>query len=321
MHAGVLGTSRSISHYYGVVGKEELLWQCRTLSFCQCDYVSGRKPVYHEHIRSRGFGKLPLAEHARAIFTRPELIRTWHDIVLDYARTSLAHKTDKLAAIDGIAEYMRSLRNSECLAGLWVDSLAFDLLWANEAHNDEDPTRTTHADPLGKTPWSSGKWLFPTWSWASIEGETGWRWTSRFFTDYSPDDVLIQHITDRSSPPNELRLRGVLVLSTIGVIQNVLNSRELYFPDLRNQGDTFGVDKSVECLRVVQSGKDCFSLVLVCVDEEKRQYERLGLLVFRYSGALFRGCIEAGPETQVEVPLWWEPSEDWEGEEAELTLI
>jgi hypothetical protein len=57
------------------------------------------------------------------------------------------------------------------------------------------------------------------------------------------------------------------------------------------------------------------------VDEGKRQYERLGVLMFRYSEHPFWKCREAGAETQVEVPLWWEPSEDWKGEEVEITLI
>ncbi|KAI8689592.1 HET domain-containing protein [Fusarium sp. Ph1] len=57
-----------------------------------------------------------------AKFTRPKLISTWYDIISEYTSTSLTHVTDKLVAIEGIAEYMRPLRNSECLAGLWADS-------------------------------------------------------------------------------------------------------------------------------------------------------------------------------------------------------
>lgn len=302
-------------------GKEELIWQCRTHTFCQCEFFRGEKAQYDLEIESRGFRKLPLTEHARAGFTRPKLISTWHGIISEYTHASLTHITDKLAAVEGIAQYMRSLRNSEYLAGLWADSVAFDLLWISQAYNYGHPKRSTHADPLGKTPWNSNKWLFPTWSWASIKKKTSWKWINSFITDYPLDTVLIQHISDKSSPSNELRLRGVLVPSTLGVIQKVLNSREVYCPDLRDQEGIFGAEKSVECLRVVRSGKDCFSLVLVCVDEGKRQYERLGVLMFRYSEHPFWKCREAGAETQVEVPLWWEPSEDWKGEEVEITLI
>lgn len=301
--------------------KEELLWQCRTYTFCQCEYFCGDKARSGREMRSHGFQKLPLAEQARANFTRPKLISTWYEIISEYTNASLTHTTDKLAAVEGIAEYMQSLRNSEYLAGLWADSLAFDLLWTSNAINSEESTRTTDADPLGKTPWSSNKWLFPTWSWTSIDKEIKWQWTSDLITDYPLDTGLIQHINDEASSANELRLRGVLVPSTLEVIQKVVNPRELYYPDLRNQENIWGTDKSVECLRVVQSGKDRFSLVLVCGDEGKRRYERLGVLVFRYSGHPFWKCLKAGTETQVEVPLWWEPSEDWKGEEVEITLI
>ncbi|RSL49420.1 hypothetical protein CEP54_012449 [Fusarium duplospermum] len=287
-------------------GKEELRWLCRTHTVCQCRYFGGDRGALW------GFHKLPSAEDARASFTRPQLISTWHDIIRDYSVTSLTHVTDKLVAIEGIAEYMRSLRNSECLAGLWAHSLGLDLLWNSDVFSSIDrdpmkyphttPARVAHTDPLGKTPWSSGKWLFPTWSWASIQGKIGWDWTGRFTTDYSPDTVLIQHIKDESLPANELRLRGVLIPSTLGVMQKVLNYRELYCPDLRNQEDIFGADKAVQCLRVFQSGKDRISLVLVCVDEEKRLYERLGLLTLRYSGHDFWKCRDS--KTQVEVPPW-----------------
>ncbi|RSL87385.1 hypothetical protein CEP52_015537 [Fusarium oligoseptatum] len=294
-------------------GKEEIIWLCRTHTVCQCSHFSGQDGAF------RGFHKLPLAENARANFARPQPISKWYDIISEYSTTSLTHITDKLIAIEGIAEYMRPWGNFEYLAGLWAGSLAFDLLWNSKAYNYGIPKRANQADPLGKTTWSSGKWLFPTWSWASIQGQIGWDWASRFITGYSPDNVLIQHIKDKSLPANELRLCGVLVPSTLGVIQKAVNSRELYCPDLRNQEKIFGADKAVECLRVVQSGKDRFSLALVCVDEEKRQYERLGLLTFRYSGHDFWKCLDS--ETQVEVPPWWAPFEDWKGEEVEFTLI
>ncbi|RSL74384.1 hypothetical protein CEP53_000288 [Fusarium sp. AF-6] len=182
-------------------GKEELLWLCRTHTVCQCSYFHGSDGA------SKGFHKLPLAANARADFTRPQPNSKWYDIISEYSPTRLTHVTDKLVAIQGIAEYMRPGGDFEYLAGLWTDSLAFDLLWNSEAYNYGDPTRATHTDPLGKTPWSSDKWLFPTWSWASIDGHTSWKWISRFITDYSPDTILIQRIKDKSSPANELRLR------------------------------------------------------------------------------------------------------------------
>ncbi|KAJ3549839.1 hypothetical protein NM208_g290 [Fusarium decemcellulare] len=298
-------------------GQDELLWQCRWHMNCQCGVYEGDRSL------SPGFHKLPLAEDAEIKFTRPKRISTWYDIISHYSRSSLTHATDKLVAIDGIAEYMRTLRNSEYLAGLWAESLAFDLLWQSYAVNDRIANRTISTDPIAKTQWSSDKWLFPTWSWASIEGEIDWKWTSDFMGDYTPEIVLIQHITDKTIPANELRLRGVLVPSTLGTVQKALNTKELYYPDLEDQETMFGINKTVECLRVVQSGKDYFSLVLVCVDEEKRKYERLGLLTLIDSGHPYWKCRQfPDKETEVEVPpRWWAASEDWEEEEVELTLV
>ena len=85
----------------------------------------------------------------------------------NYSTTSLTYQSDKLAAIDGLAQYMRPLRKCEYLAGLWSDSLAFDLLWSIDTPG-QSSTRTVQTNPPRKTPWSSETRLFPTWSWASI---------------------------------------------------------------------------------------------------------------------------------------------------------
>ncbi|KAI0657872.1 heterokaryon incompatibility protein-domain-containing protein [Cubamyces menziesii] len=78
----------------------------------------------------------------------------WADVILDYSRRSLSFSEDKLVACAGLAEAFGSALGSQnrYLAGLWRDSLLFDLLWLEA---------TEHL--VG----CRGDALAPSWSWAA----------------------------------------------------------------------------------------------------------------------------------------------------------
>lgn len=129
-----------------------------------------------------------------------------------------------------------------------------------------------------------------------------------------------------SSPASELKLRGVIVPSTLKVASIALNRKVTYYPDFEDQETVVGPDKEIHCLRVVKSGHEYFSLALLCVDEENKLYERLGLLIFKDTGRGFYSLPEkkVGRVSRVGVqglPPWWEVFRGWLGEEVELTLI
>ncbi|KAI0334683.1 HET-domain-containing protein [Cubamyces sp. BRFM 1775] len=78
----------------------------------------------------------------------------WADVVLDYSRRSLSYSDDKLVACAGLAEAFGSALGSQnkYLAGLWRDSLLYDLLWLEA---------TEHLAGC------RGDALAPSWSWAA----------------------------------------------------------------------------------------------------------------------------------------------------------
>ncbi|KAJ8456413.1 hypothetical protein ONZ51_g12143 [Trametes cubensis] len=81
----------------------------------------------------------------------------WADIVEDYSTRALSYSEDKLVACAGIAEaFGRALGSkTEYLAGLWRDSLLWDLLWT--------------VAPFSRSLDRRGDALAPSWSWAATD--------------------------------------------------------------------------------------------------------------------------------------------------------
>ncbi|PWY76020.1 HET-domain-containing protein, partial [Aspergillus sclerotioniger CBS 115572] len=78
----------------------------------------------------------------------------WLWLVSEYSRRSLSHVTDRLAAIQGLANEFKKTRQDDYVMGIWTGELPTALLW--KVRNDGwDYSRP---DDLS---------IFPSWSWAS----------------------------------------------------------------------------------------------------------------------------------------------------------
>lgn len=73
----------------------------------------------------------------RAQTDRTEYLREWWSLFIDYSRRKLTVKTDKMAAISGIAKEFEELLNDQYVAGLWRSSLPHSLLWYHENQPQE----------------------------------------------------------------------------------------------------------------------------------------------------------------------------------------
>lgn len=67
-----------------------------------------------------------------------DYLQQWTILFINYSRRNLTKKTDKMAAIAGIAKEFGKLLNDEYIAGLWKNSLPESLLWHHE--NQEEIT-------------------------------------------------------------------------------------------------------------------------------------------------------------------------------------
>ncbi|KAM5362497.1 hypothetical protein ACJA88_013996 [Fusarium oxysporum] len=107
------------------------------------------------HMNSGIFSKLPIDDHGIEITTD------------DGNRAFF----DKLPALSGLAQQRKQVRGGVYLAGLWQDSLLHDLCWYH-VRNYNDPT----SGGVGRR---SALYRAPSWSWASVDIDSGcsWWWT------------------------------------------------------------------------------------------------------------------------------------------------
>jgi hypothetical protein len=88
----------------------------------------------------------------------PDLVFHFHRLVEQYSALKLTRPSDRLVALSGLCKRVHHLRNNY-LAGLWSDSIGYDLLWRVETINLN--TNNKGARSL--------EYRGPTWSWISVD--------------------------------------------------------------------------------------------------------------------------------------------------------
>lgn len=131
--------------YFG----EELSWECRQSSACECLEASQGTKSNHSSSLLPGF-------------SRQILHLLWQDIVQGFTSLQLSYEEDRLPAISGLAQQFQRRLKSAYLAGLWKDNIVVDLLWHAFPEDGSGVERYKTKKPK--------KWRAPSWSWASIEG-------------------------------------------------------------------------------------------------------------------------------------------------------
>ncbi|EEU36992.1 uncharacterized protein NECHADRAFT_52222 [Fusarium vanettenii 77-13-4] len=286
-------------------GRQELLWQCRQVSTCQC---TGLEDWDEPEDDCPDFLKIPTRHDSEL---QAKIVSKWHQLIQVYGQTTLTYQSDKLAAVEGLCQYILPLRKGKYLAGLWEDSLARDLLWkAGDSLSTQGPVRTEQKKPEPrKTQWSAKRWLFPTWSWASVTGRILWD-LDGMTKGVTKDTFHIRKCDEplNTEPGYKLRLEGALVPAKLSTLQRLRTSFSPDY-DLQEEGKGFvSSDTTVCCLRVffLKLEKEYRSLVLHRFDETEDVYERIGFL--EHEGS--------------KPPEWWEPSgTEWKSEKQVITLV
>ena len=131
--------------YFG----EELTWECRKFSACECSGAMRGIKYLHSMLLS-------------SQCSNQQLHLQWQATIEDFTWLQLSHEEDRLPAISGLAQqYQRHLK-SAYLASLWADNMVPDLLWSARWEDGSGLERYCTK--------KSKKWRAPSWSWASIEG-------------------------------------------------------------------------------------------------------------------------------------------------------
>ncbi|KAH7317117.1 heterokaryon incompatibility protein-domain-containing protein [Stachybotrys elegans] len=131
----------------------------------------------------------------------------WLSLVNKYSRCHLTKNDDILVAISGIAKSWGAVFPDKYLAGLWQKSLPYGLLW--------------YGRPSFKRRLDNDKtYRAPSWSWASVAGETVWSDTLTELKFDTTKVIVLTHLLENttteldSADPTGAVRSGNLVLQT-----------------------------------------------------------------------------------------------------------
>ena len=133
-----------LSHRIINFGKERVVWRCKE-SLAAEDYATLKQSQEGIHNRCSQLHSHPLQGNGRY---------SWFAVIEDYTRRKLTKESDKLYAIDGLANLFRSSIKGPYCYGLWLKHLHEGLLWMSSNGQMQRPRRMRA----------------PSWSWASLDG-------------------------------------------------------------------------------------------------------------------------------------------------------
>jgi hypothetical protein len=169
---------------------KEVLWECRTLKASQ-------------GLPTKDVSDKLKLENRRFLDSIGELgDRNIHDVwfstLLDYTSRQLTKEEDTFPALSGLAKIFSNYTKSEYVAGLWAGDLQRSLAWASLRWNQSGSNTVSR----------HSKYIAPTWSWASFQG-------NKTFSSFSAklEDVSAQ----MTSGPNGGPVPGMAMINSYSV--------------------------------------------------------------------------------------------------------
>jgi len=141
-----LSLSRRVLHF----GAQEVMWTCREATGCEGE--------------PRGVPHLPERVTVNMSGSSSSIQALWYRIVQGYSWRNLTFGKDKFPAIAAFASQVQTMNpGNRYVAGLWENTLLFDLLWYCPIHG-----------PDFVTPYPVKPGIIPSWSWASAKRPVYW---------------------------------------------------------------------------------------------------------------------------------------------------
>ncbi len=123
--------------------------------FAGSEGFSALKPIIHQlSLRKEASTALP----ASTPITKSNIYAAWWNFLQLYTDSSVSTDSDKLVAIQGIAEQVGTFLDDQLVAGLWRNNMISDLCWR-------------FVEPMPHFLHHLKKWRAPSWSWARIGGD------------------------------------------------------------------------------------------------------------------------------------------------------
>jgi hypothetical protein len=165
--------SRRILFY----GKRSLHWSCKTVQRSEIRLDKSMLEIYDilgKPPDELSYSRTELEEPWRGgeFGLHQELYREWYKMIGEYSTRALSRPGDKLPALSGLARNFARHTTDRYVAGLWERDFGFGLLWIGVGKRCVDDEFDVHYGPKYERPC---KWRAPSWSWASLDGETAYR--------------------------------------------------------------------------------------------------------------------------------------------------
>lgn len=242
----------------------EVVWQC---SECQWSESGGNDVEYN-----------PVPGRALMTSDRYRVDELWHELVTGYSGLQLSFEKDRLPALAAISQRAAQRRTTDdrFLAGLWMDSLLVDLLWA-ATYKGRLANRQTGC-------------AVPSWSWVSVQSPVWWPGVHYGLLPCAR--VVTADVGAIGSPylgqywRAELVIEGPVIRTTLGNVPEkgsygALTGR-CWYPDFKFKvdGSFYGAADSPVILLVVaiEYGSHRISALVLRLKDGARTYERIGLL-------------------------------------------
>lgn len=315
---------RMLSPRFLHFGTQELIWECFQDSSCECSgWRPNEKTLWPNPKRILSPSTL---EHPT--FLGMEIVHQWRLAVVDYSTMQLTQESDILPALAGIANTIKNITNYTYLAGLWKESLVYDLCWQAR---------------LPQLSYRPKQWRAPTFSWASVVPKLGFKFhNATLWMEWETEHKLFQ-LTDAKLKHEGVSTTGRVLSEYIilrGIVAEViitksggdsygdavwtvdflsksdLHSDSLFWPDycfdVEGPHQVKSGDK-MQCFKVLQQHNyEAVYLVLRETSdmlpteaedkrkEEVKTYERIGLLIISLHGPdkLEDFCPEAARQSE-----------------------
>lgn len=120
-----------------------------------------------------------------------DIVHHFHRIIEQYSALRLTNPTDRLPALSGLCKRVQHLRG-DYLAGLWSDSLCFDLMWRVNTLNLSSDTTGRPAEYRG-----------PTWSWITAQSPVSYWSDMTNFKSSDPRFRVHEELPYEPSSPSD----------------------------------------------------------------------------------------------------------------------
>lgn len=192
-----------------VFGSEEMQWRCRTTTACECSrsgnsvYSNWPKELLEDDWQSS-------RETNESDFLA--MSNYWrYGVVSRYTSRLFTYPQDRFPAVSGIARRVARVTGWTYVAGMWLETLIYEMCWHN--------TFIEGVEPFCRD------YMAPTFSWGSVNGS---RLIHRalHYGNFTPDAVVVDvniEMKDAGDPFGAvvdgcLVLRGRLALASLGYV-------------------------------------------------------------------------------------------------------